>query len=109
MLGIFDLVEQEARECFFVRLFLSLGFPNGSEIAQEYYNILSRCVAYYTQSRTRPRVFFKRCNLPIILLVYMCKGYAYLSGFMQGRGTVWKISPVKTKDCDRPTRTPLVS
>ena len=24
--------------CFFVRLFLSLGFPNGSEIAQEYYH-----------------------------------------------------------------------
>ena len=54
-------------------------------------------------------MFFKRCNLRIVLLVYICKGYVPLIGFTQGRGTVWKISPVKTKDCDRPAQTPLVS
>ena len=53
--------------------------------------------------------FFKRCNLRIILLVYMCTDYVHLIGFTQGRGSVWKILPLKTKDCDRPTRTPLVS
>ena len=54
------------------------------------------------------------CFLSAVICVpyslgYMCKGYVRLIGFMQGQGTVWKISPVKTKDCDRPARTPLVS
>ena len=57
---------------FFVTLFLSLGFLNGSEIAQEYYNIPLRCVAYYTPY-CRASGVFKRCNF----VLYSCFVHVY--------------------------------
>ena len=56
-----------------------------------------------------PRVFLSAVTSYCTLVSYMFTKYVYLGGFTHGRGSVWKISHLKNKRYDRPTRTPIVN